>query len=270
MKHLTHELYIASCALKLPLTHAYTLHWHIHRETLRKRMAERERERASQRGEDDILNISHTWCDIWVPFNFSSSSSCTHVELLQLSWKVHGPLSEPSVRCHGWWVMVTDSACTQSKSNVSIKKYVLSISQAMHDGAACSFHWPVSAQLLCTWAMFDGVYKGCSCCKTNVPKKDFTPDPKSFCCHGLFCTVKQSVMDMKVLFCPTFYCLPLKISSVNMFVQVCSTWQYFATLWSCFLNWKYFSTVKDIFQQLLRIWKLSGAAIQRYVFTCAA
>lgn len=145
----------------------------------------------------------------------------------------------------------------------------------MHDGAACSFHWPVSAQLLCTWAMFDGVYKGCSCCKTNVPKKDFTPDPKSFCCHGLFCTVKQSVMDVKVLgffkatFFPLFFNLPLKISPVNTFVQVCSMWQYFATLWSSFLDWKYVSAMKDIFQQLLRGWK-SGAAIQRYVFTCAA
>lgn len=254
MKHLSYELCAASCALKLPLTiPTHTLHWHIHRETLRKRMAERER--ASQRGEDDILNISHTWCDIWVPFNFSSSSSCTHVELLQLSQKVHAPLSEPSVRCHGWWVMVTDSACSQSKSNVSIRKYVLSISQAMHDGAACSFHWPVSAQLLCTWAMFDGVYKCCSCCKTNVPKKDFTPEPKSFCCHGLFCTVKQSVMDVKVLgiFKATlfFFFLFLKIFpskyhlSIRLFryVQRDNILQHFVALFwieNTFQQWRTF------------------------------
>lgn len=139
-------VYIASCGLKLPHICPHS-----------------------------ALSISHTWCDICgsllifhpVPavlalsyFNAPKEYTDPWVTLLY------------GVTGRQWWWQ-SELVLRQSQTSAS-GRFVLSIRQAMHDRAARSLCWPVLAQLLCTCAMFDGVFKGCCCCKTNVPKKDFT------------------------------------------------------------------------------------------------
>lgn len=83
--------------------------------------------------------------------------SCQVTSTLVRNNKVCKPSSEPALRCHRWREMVTDCAFTPTKSNSSIRGFVLSIMPAMHDGAACSLLWPVPPQLPRTCATSDGM-----------------------------------------------------------------------------------------------------------------